>query len=194
MSFKKYLDQQNGPSIVFTFGRFNPMHHEHFLLTKDMLQYKKKNKLDDAVVYTSFSQNTKKNPLNPGDKIMFLRKMVPNGVTVSDDSTLKNSFQILEDLIKNKKYTKIVFMVGEDRVKDFQSMYKYANDWGISIGNNVSFKIEQRKGNRSSNYSGTRMRELVKDDNFDEFKEALPASLKSLAQEIFNKTKVGLGL
>ena len=194
MSFKKYLDQQNGPSIVFTFGRFNPMHQEHYLLSKSLLEYKKKNKFDDAVLYTSLSTNVRKNPLTIGDKVLFLRKMVPNGVTVSDDMSLKNSFQILEDLIKNKKYTNIVFIVGDDRVRDFQGMYKYAKDWGADVGIDVLFKVEQRKGNRKSKYSGTRMRQLVKDGDFEGFLEALPASLKSIAKDIFDKTKVGLGL
>ena len=194
MSFKRYLNQQEGPSIVFTFGRFNPMHEEHYLLTKDLLNYKKKNKVDDAVVYTSFAQNQKKNPLAPGDKIMFLRKMVPNGIQVSDDQSLKNSYNILEDLIKNKKYTRIVFIVGEDRVRDFQGMMKYAKQWGEEAGSFVDFKIQQRKGNRSSEYSGTRMRELVKEDDFDNFKKALPKSLQSSAEDIFSKVKVGLGV
>ena len=181
-----------GPSVVFTFGRFNPMHEEHYQLSKFISDYAKKNKFDDAVLYTSLSQNAKKNPLNAQDKIMFLKKMVPKDVKVSDDTSLKNSFQILEDLIKNKGYTRIIFVVGEDRVNDFQSMNKYAQEWGTDVGSVVEFKVIQRKGNRSSKMSGTRMRQLVKDDNYEEFKEALPRSLKSYAEEIFSKTKIGL--
>ena len=194
MSFKKYLKTQEGPGIVYTFGRFNPMHQEHYELSKDIGEYAKKNKLDDAVLYTSFSQNSKKNPLTPGDKIMYLEKMVPKGVRVSHDQSLKNSYQILEDLIKNKKYTKIVFIVGEDRVNDFQAMKKYATQWSAEAGYDVDFKIQQRKGNRSDKFSGTRMRQLVKDNDYEGFKDALPRTLKKYAEEIFNKTKVGLGL
>lgn len=193
MSFKNYLKTLEQPSVVFTFGRFNPMHQEHYELTKFIQEYAKKNKMDTAVVYTSFSQNPKKNPLMPQDKILFLKKMVPQGVTVSEDGTLKNSFQILEDLIKNKKYTRIVFIVGEDRVQDFQSMYKYAKDWGIDIGSDIDFKIVQRKGSRSEHLSGTAMRQYVKDNNFETFKDALPYTLKGLAEEIFKKVKIGLG-
>ncbi len=193
MSFKSYLKTLEQPSVVFTFGRFNPMHQEHYELTKYIQEYAKKNKMD-AIVYTSFSQNPKKNPLTPQDKILFLKEMVPKGVKVSEDGTLKNSFQILEDLIKNKKYTRIVFIVGEDRVQDFQAMYKYSKDWGLELGKDIDFKIVQRKGSRSSHLSGTVLRQYVKDNDFNSFKEALPYTLKGLAEEIFRKVKAGLGV
>ncbi len=194
MSFKKYLKTMEGPSIVFTFGRFNPMHQEHYELSKYIGDFAKKNKYDDAVLYTSLSQNAKKNPLSPQDKIMFLKKMVPKDVKVSEDTTLKNSYQILEDLIKNKKYTRIAFIVGEDRVGDFQAMKKYAVTWGEEAGTVVDFQVLQRKGNRSSNMSGTVMRNYAKDNNFEDFKSALPRSLKSFAEEIFKKVQTGLDL
>lgn len=183
-----------GPSVVFTFGRFNPMHNEHYMLSKYIGDFAKKNKYDDAILYTSFSQNAKKNPLSPQDKIMFLKKMVTGQVKVSEDTTLKNSYQILEDLIKNKKYTRIAFIVGEDRVGDFQAMKKYAVTWGDEAGVDVDFQVLQRKGNRSSNMSGTTMRNYAKDGEFDNFKEALPRTLKSYADEIFNKVQAGLGI
>ncbi len=63
MSFKKYLKTLKEPSIVFNFGRMNPMHNEHYILTQDMVELAKKKNYKDIVLYTSFSQNQRKNPL-----------------------------------------------------------------------------------------------------------------------------------
>jgi len=153
MSFKKYLEKLNTPGIAYTFGRFNPPmttgHYENFLFLK---QYAKKNNME-PVIYTSITKNEKKNPLNFNDKIMYLKLGSPKDVTVSENNTLKNSFQILEDLIKNKKYQRISFIVGEDRVNDFKQMEKYAKQWGKEAGIFVDFKIV-KSGSRSKGVSG----------------------------------------
>jgi len=188
MSFKNYLKSQNGGSVVYNFGRMNPPHKEHLTLIEDMLAYAKKYKYDDVFVYTSKVQNAKKNPLNYNDKIFYLKEMVPGGVTVPDN-TYKNAWEILENLIKNG-YTKIMFMVGEDRINDFQSMYKYAKQWGEEKGVYVEFKIERRKGSRG--ISGTDMRNFTKEGDFSSFKEGLPKPLKKHAKDIFEKVQRGL--
>lgn len=192
MSFKQYLKTMEGPSIVFTFGRFNPMHKEDYQLVKFMSDFAKKNKYNDVVLYTSFSQNAKKNPLSIVDKILLLKKMVPEGIKVSDDTSLKSAYQILDDLITKKKYTRIAFIVDEDRINSFQSMKKYAAAWSKEIGNNVNFQIHQREGNFQN--TGAYMRNLTKEDNFSKFKDMLPKTLASSSEEIFKKVKIGLNI
>ena len=191
MSFKKFLEDTKTPGIVFTFGRFNPPmttgHYENFLFLQ---KYGKKYNMD-PVVYTSSVTNKKKNPLNFNDKVKYLQLGVPKGVKVSNNGSLKNAFQILEDLIKNKKYQRIAFVVGEDRVQDFQSLKKYADQWGKETGIDVDFKIV-KSGARKEGVSGTSMRNFVKENDFESFKKNLPNSLKKYAQEIFQKTKEGL--
>ena len=194
MSFKKYLEIQNVPSIIFSFGRFNPPHKEHGLLFDDLEYFGKKEKIQDIILFTSFTQNSKKNPLSPQDKIFYLRKMVGKKTKVSDDQSLKSPFNILEDLIKNKKYQKIIFLVGEDRVADFQRMYKYAENWGEELGIGIDFKIQQRRGSRTKGVSGTAMRNFAKDNDFENFKKGLAKPLEKYAKEIFTKTKQGLNV
>jgi nicotinic acid mononucleotide adenylyltransferase len=194
MSFKKYLEIQNAPSIIFSFGRFNPPHKEHGLLFDDLEYFGKKEKIQDVVLFTSFTQNAKKNPLNPQDKIFYLRKMVGEKTKVSDNQSLKSPFAILEDLIKNKNYQRIIFLVGEDRVSDFQRMYKYAEDWGDELGKYIDFKIQKRKGSRTKGISGTAMRNFAKENDFESFKDMLDSSLQKYAMEIFKKTREGLNV
>lgn len=191
MGFKKYIkDLDNEKSVVFAFGRFNVFTKGHQALW-DFIEKQSKKIRGDGIVYTSFSQNVKKNPLHPNDKIYYMKKVIKKA-KVSDDTSLKNAFQIAEDLV-NKGYTKIQFIVGADRKNDFDAMKKYVKDWsdGEATLEIISFSGTSRIGN----YSGTRMRTLAKDDNFEEFADDLPKGFtKKEANEIFEKTKIGLGL
>jgi len=193
MSFKRYLDQMDTPGIVFTFGRFNPPfttgHYENFQFLQ---KYGKKYKMD-PIIFTSSTQNEKKNPLNFNDKVMYLRLGAPKGVKVSDDPSLKTSFQILEDLIKNKKYQRITFVVGSDRVNDFNDLKKYAKKWGEEAGIPVDLQIVS-SGDRKPGVSGTAMRNFAKAGDFESFKKGLSKSLQKYAKDIFKKTRQGLGL
>ncbi len=191
MSFKKYLEDKNTPGIVFCFGRFQPPTSGHLEMFNFMSKYAKKHKMD-AVIYTSSTQNAKKNPLNFNDKTMYLELGAPKGVKVSKDGTLKNAFQILEDLIKNKKYQRIAFVVGGDRINDFNDMKKYAKQWGIEAGiGEVNLQIIS-SGNRKPGVSGTAMRNFAKEGDFEGFKNGLAKSLHKYAIEIYKKTRQGL--
>lgn len=191
-SFKKYLNELDAEkSIVFTFGRFNPFTKGHQALWEYV--GKQASKIQgDGVVYTSWSQNQKKNPLSPEDKTHYIKETLNDKITLSEDTSLKNAYQILEDLIK-KGYTNIQFIVGEDRKNDYDALHKYAKEWssGEARVKIINFSGDSRLGD----YSGTRMRELVKENKFKEFYNDLPDTLsESDAKDIFDKTKIGLGL
>ena len=191
MGFKKYLtDLDNEKSVVFAFGRFNIFTKGHQALW-DFVEKQSKKIRGDGMIFTSFSQNSKKNPLHPSDKILYMKKVIKKA-KVSDDTYLKNAFQISEKLVKDG-YTKIQFIVGADRKNDFDAMKKYVTQWsdGGAVLEIISFSGTSRIGN----YSGTRMRQLIKDNNFEEFADDLPKGFtKKEAQEIFDKGKLGLGL
>jgi hypothetical protein len=124
---------------------------------------------------------------------MYLELGMPKGVQVEKTGKLKNAFQILEELIKDKKYQRIYFAVGEDRVQDFNALYKYAKQWGEDIGLNVDFKIV-KTGDRKKGISGTTVRNYAKDGDFEKFKSVLAKSLQKYAKEIYDKTRAGLGI
>ena len=190
MSFKKYItDLENQKSIVYCFGRFNPPTKGHAALWEFVAKHARKIK-GDGVIFTSLSQNARKNPLTFGDKVWAIKKGTK--LDVSNDTSLKNTFQIAEKLVKDG-YTRIVFVIGSDRIGDFDSLHKYVREW--SDGNAeveiVSFSGKSRVGN----YSGTRMRQLAKDNDFEGFFADLPKGFsKRDAQTLFDKTKAGMGL
>ena len=191
-SFKSHLQKlDNEKTIVWTFGRFNPLTKGHEFLWNAVTKEGKKRRADSCI-YTSWSVNEKKNPLSTQDKIYYMRKVVNRATRVSDDSSLKNTQQIAKDLI-SKGYTRIVLMVGADRLKDFEAMKKQVQEFsdGTCVLEVVSFSGKSRIGN----YSGTRMRNLAKENNFEEFYADLPKAInKKEAQDLFEKVRIGLGV
>ena len=192
MGFKKYInDLEDEKSVVYAFGRFNPPTKGHEALWKFVAKQAKKIR-GDGIIFTSLSQNAKKNPLNFSDKVWAISKGLPRGLSVSNDTSLKNTFQIAEKLVKDG-YTRIQFIIGADRIGDFDSLKKYVNQWsdGAARIDIISFSGNSRIGN----YSGTRMRELAKNDDFEGFMKDLPAGFnKKDALFLFNKVKEGMNL
>ena len=192
MGFKKHLQNlDNEKTMVWTFGRFNPFTKGHELLWDAVTKEGKKRRADSSI-YTSFSVNEKKNPLSTQDKIYFMRKVINKSTRVSDDSTLRNTQQIAKDLIA-KGYTKLVLVVGADRLKDFEAMKKQVQGFsdGMCVLEVVSFSGKTRIGN----YSGTRMRQFAKDDDFNGFYADLPKAInKKDAMDLFKKVQIGLGV
>ena len=192
MGFKKYIqDLEDEKSVVYTFGRMNPPHRGHQALWEFVAKQAHKIKAD-GIIFTSLSTNTKKNPLSYQDKLQAIKHVLPRGVTISNDTSLKNTFQIAEKLVKDG-YTKIQFIIGSDRIGDFDSLHKYVKEWS---NNKTTIDIISFSGtSRIGNYSGTRMRELVKLDDFEGFNKDLPKGFsKNEAWKLFNKVKDGLGL
>jgi nicotinic acid mononucleotide adenylyltransferase len=180
--FLSGLNEAKTDGVTFTFGRFNPItkgHEENIKFLKDIA---KKNNTKPKL-YTSFSHDKKKNPLKPEDKIKYLEKFFD--IEVNKDKKLNNAFKILEELAKDNK--RVFFVVGEDRVQDFQSMKKYAKEWGIE-----EFDIIE-SGKRTKGVSGTQMREYAKQDNFLDFQKELPSKATTKeAKELFNLVKKGM--
>ncbi len=192
MSFKKYINKlENQKSVVYAFGRFNPPTKGHQALW-DFVSKQAKKIRGDGIIFTSLSQNARKNPLSFQDKIWGIKQGLPKGVSISNDTSLKNTFQIAEKLVKDG-YTNIQFIVGADRIGDFDSLHKYVNQW--SDGNAQIEIISFSGKSRIGNYSGTRMRELVKAGDFEGFFNDLPTGFsKKDALKFFNKVKEGLGI
>jgi nicotinic acid mononucleotide adenylyltransferase len=192
MGFKKYIkDLDSQKTMVFTFGRFNPFTKGHQMLWDAVTKEGRKRRADSCI-YTSWSHNSKKNPLSPKDKIFYMRKVVDRKTRVSDDDSLRNTQQIAKDLIA-KGYTKIVLVVGADRLSDFDAMKKQVQEF--SDGNTVIEIVSFSGKTRIGNYSGTRMRNFAKDDDFEGFYNALPDKIsKTDAKEMFEKVQIGLGV
>ena len=112
--FKEYLKEANG-HVTFTFGRFNPPTIGHEKLIEKVHAVSK----GTYRVYASQSMDAKKNPLSYNDKIKFLRKMFPRHArNIISDVKIKTAFDALDSLYE-QGYRQVTFVVGSDRVEEF---------------------------------------------------------------------------
>ena len=105
---------------VFTFGRFNPPTIGHDKLVDVLFKTAYKQKAD-AFIFTSGSNDPKKNPLPFKTKVKYLKKAYGKKVNVSTDPKIRTVFDILVKLYKDG-YSDITMIVGSDRVQEFQSL------------------------------------------------------------------------
>ena len=111
--------------VAITFGRFNPPHAGH-------------GKLLDAVkshagdsgnyrIYPSRSQDHKKNPLHPEQKIQHMRGMFKHHAdAIQNSEQHRNIFDILRDL-HDEGHEHVTMVVGDDRVKEFENLTQKYN-------------------------------------------------------------------
>ena len=84
--------------VVITFGRFNPPTVGHEKLLKSASS--EASRLGyDLKIYPSRSVDAKKNPLQPGAKIEYMKKMFPDyDESIKDDPNARTIFDVLEGL------------------------------------------------------------------------------------------------
>jgi len=179
ISFKKFIiEATKKEAVVFVFGRMNPPTKGHEAMVDFAIDFAKKNKAD-LQIYTSATQDKKKNPIGYNDKVKFLKKLFPKGNITK--SKLKTPFTIAEDL--NDKYKQMYFIVGGDRTAEFTKVFgKYYDNLEV---------VES--GGRSAGVSATDQRNYAKDDDFESFKKGLPSGTNDkLGKQIFDATRKGL--
>ena len=121
-------DPSQYDGVVVVFGRFNPPTTGHQkLLQRAKSEASRKNFA--LKVYPSRTQDKKKNPLEPGTKIEYMRKMFDDvAEDIVDDPNAKTIFDVMV-AANELGFTKLNIMVGQDRLSEFQSLaHKYNGD------------------------------------------------------------------
>jgi len=178
---------------IFAFGRFQPPTVGHAVLI-DAISQLAFDQNADGYVFVSSSQDDVKNPLTIEQKIQVLLKQhVGKNVTFVDTTLCKcrTIFSIINAL-KEEGYTELTFLVGSDRVEEFQSMLaKYHSDIRVmSIGD----ERDTDESNDPSTVSGTRLRELARRQNLKEFSKfvKLGSMTNTNVRTLLNQTRSAL--
>lgn len=189
--FKEYITEDKSKPVVFTFGRFNPITYGHEILINSVIKQAQRKK-GTPMIFTSHSNDAKKNPLDFNTKVKLLKKFFPKA-TISTDKNIKTAFQVMQWL-SDSGYKDVTFSVGGDRVDEFRKgMTKYVD--------NGTYKFDKfevtNAGERDmkGGISGTKMREYVQNNDLEGFKQGLPKVARPAdAKKIFNAVKKGMGL
>lgn len=168
------LKEAKSSTVVFSFGRMNPVTIGHEKLVNKVKSVAKSNSAD-ARIYLSHTQNNKKDPLSYKDKFRFARKAFGPIVV---QSKARQVFQIAAELEK-AGYKEIIMVVGSDRVKEFEGLLKKYNgkDYEFDSIKVVSAGERDPDAQGVEGMSGTKLRAIAKAGDFDVFKQAAASGL-----------------
>jgi len=186
ITFKNFLNEADEKTAVFAFGRMNPPTTGHSKLIKKVMSVAK-SEGGLPMVFPSKTEDNKKNPLTYKTKVKVLKDVFGNIINTSTD--IKTPFDVLEYL-NDKKFSKVVFVVGSDRVVEFKkNMSKYVKsdldnikDFSVASAGDRDPDAEGVKG-----ISGSKMREFVKKDKFKKFASGLMTKNNRLAKQVFKE-------
>ncbi len=186
ITFKKFVREGKEKTAVFSFGRMNPPTSGHGKLIKKVMSVAKKEK-GVPMIYPSKTEDNKKNPLTYKTKVKVLQDVFGDIVNATTD--IRTPFDVL-GYLDNQKFSKVVFVVGSDRVAEFKkNMSKFVDsdldnikDFSVVSAGDRDPDAEGIKG-----ISGSKMREYVKKDKFKKFAAGLMTKNSNLAKKVFKE-------
>lgn len=173
--------------LTVGFGRFNPptVGHEKLMNTIS----KTAGKGGEYKIYPSRSQDSTKNPLNPTDKVEYMRKAFPDHAkSIVDDDKTRTIFDVLKSAY-GKGYSTVNVVVGSDRVKEFENL---ANKYNGQLYNFDKINVVSA-GERSADSKGvegmsaSKLRKAAMDGDFKTFRSGISKALDDKsAKNLFN--------
>src|SRR5210317_2016874 len=183
-----------GKSVAFTFGRFNPPTIGH----EKLINKVKSQSTNDYKIYLSRSQDTKKNPLSPRDKLNVMKDMFPTHAKNIELNPTNMVLDLATDLY-NQGYTDVTMVAGSDRVREFEGILKKYNDVKSRHGyyNFDSIKVVSA-GERdpdaegATGMSASKMRDAAAKGDLKSFEKGLPKGVD--AAGIMKQVRRGMKL
>lgn len=177
--------------VTFCFGRMNPPHYGHGSLIKKVQQTAGKG---DWFIFTSKSQDPKKNPLPYSDKLAWLRTLFPQlGNHLVNDPSIKTFLQAAAYLY-SKGYTSATFIAGDEDMAMMQPPLEQYN--GVESRHGMyDFKpltfIENPRET-----SATSARQAAINNDEEQFVQAtrVPSDVTVHGLSLFQAVRQGMGL
>ena len=166
-------------AISITFGRFNPptIGHEKLL---DKVAREAKTSGGAYRIYPSRTEDPKKNPLDAGTKIKYMRQAYPDhSSSIIDNADMRTIFDVLGGL-DSEGYSSVNIVVGGDRVSEFNSL---ANKYNGDLYNFDDIKVTSAgdrdpDGEGVEGMSASKLRAAALQGDYDSFKQGIPKSIK----------------
>jgi len=171
-------------TISITFGRFNPptVGHEKLL---DKVSREAKSSGGEYRIYPSRSEDPKKNPLDAGTKVKYMRLAYPDhSNAIVDNGDMRTIFDVLTAL-DSDGYSSVNIVVGGDRVSEFNSLAaKYNGDlYTFDEIKVVSAGDRDPDAEGVEGMSASKMRKAAVEGDYDTFNQGIPESLSKKDRE-----------
>lgn len=188
------LEEAKGATTVVGWGRMNPITSGHEKLVNKIKDVARKEGATPHVFLTH-SQDAKKNPLSYDDKVMLARRAFGAIIQKSKAKTIIQAMQELQ-----KKYSKVILVVGADRIKEFETLlnkyngkdYSFDSIQVVSAGERADPDSEEAKTMTADAMSASVMRKLASQGDFETFKKGLPKGLMRNAQDVYDMVRGGM--
>ena len=183
------INEAPDKTVVLGWGRMNPITVGHEKLVNKIKDVARKNSAT-PLIYISHSQDAKKNPLDYDDKVSLAKKAFGNKVIQKSRS--KTIMQIMKEL--EGKFSKVILVVGQDRVTEFDKLLKKYNGRDYTFDNIEVVSAGDRDPDAEGveGMSASKMRAAAASGKFDQFKSGLPRKLQRDAQDIYDLVRGGM--
>jgi hypothetical protein len=171
-------------AISITFGRFNPPTIGHETLIKRVAR-EAKSSGGEYRIYPSRSEDPKKNPLDAGTKIKYMRMAYPDHANaIVDNADMRTIFDVLAALDADG-YSSVNIVVGGDRVSEFNSLaQKYNGDvYTFDEIKVISAGGRDPDAEGIEGMSASKMRKAAAEGDFDSFSKGIPSGLSNKDKE-----------
>ena len=174
-TYEQFIKEVKGGTAVFTFGRFNPPTIGHEKLLKVIESTATKNDADQFI-FLSQSQDAKKNPLSASQKLMFMKLMFPKQRRAFPTTSARTALEALVELYGHQKHSKVIMVVGSDRVREFDTLLNRYNDTKSKHGyyrfddiDVISAGERDPDSEGAGGMSASKMRAAVQEGKYDLF-------------------------
>lgn len=183
--WKALQEAQHSDSLVMTFGRFNPPTIGHKWLFQQMLNIATRERAE-AFVFTSHSQDKKKNPLTYVEKCELVSKLLPRGVRLVRTNA-RNMIEIVKEIAGYNRFRKLIVVVGDDRLESFSWIDKSKEEFGLT---KVELKSAGARSGASNvqNASATALRNAAKAGDMEAFMNYSPFD-EGTSKKLFDTLK-----
>ena len=192
--FDALVKNVGADTLVFTFGRFQIPTKGHEILINEVKDVAAEHQANYTIFVSKTVGNTTatkfRNPLSIDQKMPYIRKAFP-GINFTPCS---DQMSTIIDIAKyvNQKYKKIVVVAGKDRMEgaqNFQTLLNQQN--GIDFNfDDIQFVTVARDPDSESSSD---MKEFIKQDNWQAFRNDLPSSLNDqTAEQLWGDLKAAL--
>ena len=193
----KREEPKRAPGIVIVFGRFNPPTIGHKRLI-DAAAREAKRTGADLKIFPSRTQDKKKNPLDPGMKINYMKQMFPEyEENIQNDAEANTIFDVLTNSY-GEGYKDATILVGQDRLSEFQGLAQKYNGSDLYNFDNIMVMSGGTRDPDSDDVTGmsaSKMRNFVTQGNFQSFAQGIPDTLKPMQKrELFNMVGKAMGV
>jgi nicotinamide mononucleotide adenylyltransferase len=184
------INEAKNSTVVLTFGRFSPPTTGHEKLANKLVA-EARSRRATPMIFTSHTFDKKKNPLSYDSKITYMKKAFGS---IVQKSTARTIIEVAKEL--SSRFENLVVVVGSDRVTEFQTLLSKYNgkEYKYDMIEVVSAGARDPDADDVSGMSASKLRSLVTEGNFEEFKKGLPTRLRRDADKMYDELRTNMGL